>query len=161
MIINGCNYQPTQSIQQAQQQLFEQRATRVDIKRTQHCTEDLEKKLLNKNIISSRECNRLIIPYGHQKIRVSVHCPQPKLSHIHLFVGQKTYNAHFADIYVGYNPFTLQPEGFAIRHQLVPMQCKPGVWVYGRPRVALDKNRDTLFDLSKLQQLSLSDIRYV
>lgn len=160
MITSGYNYQTIRSVQQVQQQI-EQQPTQEDIKRTLHCTEDFQNKLLNKNIISDRECNRLIIPYYPFKIILAVHCPRPNQFYIpqHLFVDKETYENHYADIYVGYDPSTLQSEGFAIRSQLVLMRCKPFVWVYGIQRIELDNNLDTLFDLNKLQQLS--NISYV
>ena len=166
MITNRYNYQIIQSTQQVQQQQqLEQQPTPEDIKLTRHCTKDFQNKLLNTNIISDRECNRLIIPYGHLKIKVAVHCPRPNQSYIpqYLFVDQKTYEEYYADIYVGYDPFTPQPQpdGFAMRSELVLMQCKPLVWVYGIQRIELDNNLDTLFNLDKLQQLSLSNISYV
>ena len=77
-----------------------------------------------------------------------------------LFVKKETYDNYYADIYVGYNPFTLQPEGFAMRNQFVLMQCKRRVWVYGIQRIELYGNIDTLFDLDKLQQLLLN-VSYV
>ena len=169
MINNEYNHQIIQSLQQVQQQLEQQQPTQKDTKRTEHCTEDFQNKLLNKNIISDRECNRLIIPYSRLKIRLSIHCPSQGWFVIPnrpynpqwLYVKKKTYDNYYADIYVGYNPFTLQPEGFSMRDRLVLMECKPWVWVYGIQRIELDNNIDTLFDLDKLRQLWLSNIKYV
>ena len=108
MITNGYN---NQTIQQIQQQL-DQQPTQEDKERTQRCTEDFQNKLLNKNIISTREYNRLIIPYGVLNFRLSVHCPSPGWYVIPdrtynpkwLFVKKETYDNYYADIYVGYNP---------------------------------------------------------
>ena len=173
MITNGYNQATMQQIQQilqTQHQFEQQQPTQEDRERTQRCTEDFRNKLLSKNIISNRKCNRLIIPYGGLNFRLSVHCPSPGRYVIPnqlyepqwLYVNRETCDNYYADIYVGYNPFTLQPEGFVMRGELSLTEPpgKPGVWVYGIKRVELGNRIDTLFDLEKLQQL-LSNISYV
>ena len=172
MITNGYDQATMQQIQQilqTQHQLEQQQPTQEDKERTQRRTEDLQNKFLNKNINSTRECNRLIIPYGPLNFTLSVHCPSPGRYVIPdqpynpqwLFVKKETYDNYSADIYVGYDPSTLQPEGFAMRDQFRLMQCKRRVWVYGIQRIELDPNIDTLFDLDKLRQLLLLNVSYV
>ena len=169
MITNGYDQATMQQIQQilqTQHQFEQQQPTQEDRERTQRCTEDFQNKLLNKSLISNRKCK---IDNPILNFRLSVHCPSrgwyviPNHSYNPqwLFVKKETYDNYYADIYVGYNPFTLQPEGFAMRNQFVLMQCKRRVWVYGIQRIELDRNIDTLFNLDKLRQLLLPNVSYV
>ena len=169
MITNGYDQATMQQILQTQQQLEQQQPAQEDIERTQRCTEDFQNKLLNKNITSTREYNRLIILYGSLKFTLSVHCPSSgwyvipdrPYSPKWLFVRKETYDNYYADIYVGYDPFTLQPNGFAMRNQLILMQCKRRVWVYGIQRIRLYRDIDPLFNLDALERLLFLNVSYV
>lgn len=166
MIANGYNHQtiqpqPPQPLQNIEQPQPKQQASPEDIERHKICFQDCQNRLLNKTIISTVDLNhQLIIPIGNNKSIISVHCPslgRHKIPNYHyeprwLYVNRETYEKYHADTYLSYDPFTLQPEGFATRGQLflTHPSGKPDVWVYGIKREALDRNIDQLFDLNYL-----------
>ena len=158
MIASGHNHQtlqpPLQNIGQTQPK---QQASPEDKKRNQICVQNWHEQLSNKNIFHGIEVNRLIIRISDNttniyKSIISVHCPsQP--THKWLLVSRETFEKRHADIYLGYDPSTLQPEGFAMRNQLF-LTCevldKSGAPLYGITRKELDPNIDQLFDLNYL-----------
>ena len=161
MIANGYNHQtihpqPPQPIQNIEQPQQKQQASPEDIERNQFCVKHWHNQNSNKNIIHSIEFNRLIIPisydFNNYKSIISVHCPSVP-THKWLLVGRETYEKYHADIYLGYDPSTLQPEGFAMRNQL-SLTCevldKSGAPLYGITRKELDPNIGKLFDLNYL-----------
>lgn len=181
MIANGYNSQTIQPLQQLQppQPLQtikstqpKQQASPEDKKRTNKCVQNFQDQLLDKSIkIDTVEVNRLIILITNNNINIykstiSVHCPSLP-THKWLCVSEETFEKCHADIYLGYNPSTLQPEGFALRNQLfltteVPNKHEFGAPLYGIKRKALDPNIRKLFDLNYLLRNSqLESISYV
>ena len=176
MIANGYNSQTTQPLQQFQppQPLQtikrtqpKQQASPEDKKRTNKCVQNFQDQLSNKKIFHDVEFNRLIIRITNNiniyKSTISVHCPSLP-THKWLYVSEETYKEHQADIYLGYNPSTLQPEGFAIRSHLFLTELlgKSGTLLYGITRKALDPNIGKLFDSNYLLRNSqLESISYV
>ena len=164
--------QPPQPLQNIEQTQLKQQASPEDIERNKICFQNWQNRLLNKNITSTVDLNhQLIISIGNNKSIISVYCAslslrrkRPSYEPQWVYVNKETYEKYHADIYLGYNPSTLQPEGFAMRGQLFLTEPpgKPGVWVYGITREALDRNIDKLFDLDYLWKNSqLEPISYV
>ena len=153
--------QPLQTIKPTQPK--QPAASPENIERTNKCTLNFQYLQLKKNIVSTLECNRLTIPNGIYKSIISVHCPS-KPTHKWLFVGKETFEKRHADIYLGYNPITLGPEGFALRDQLFLTEFldKSGAPLYGIKRKELDPDIDRLFDLNYLlRNLQHEPISYV
>ena len=158
--------QPPQNIKQTQPK---QQASPENIERTKKCVQNFQYQLSNisnKNI--TVEFNRLIIPIHYNNINdyksiISVHCPSLQ-THKWLLVDKETFEKRHADIYLGYDPSTLQPEGFAMRNHLFLTELldKSGARLYGITRKKLDRNIGKLFDLNYLFQNSqLELISYV
>ena len=170
MIANGYNsqtIQPPQPLQTIKLTQLKQQASPEDKKRTNKCVQNLQYQQSNKNIAHTVEANRLIIPIrcnnNIYKSIISVHCPSLP-THEWLLVGRETFEKRHADIYLGYDPSTLQPEGFAMRNQLFLTELldKSGAPLYGITRKALDPNIGKLFDLNYLLRNSqLESISYV
>ena len=176
MIANEHNHQTLQSLQNIEQTQPKQQASPEDIERNKICVQDWQNQLSNKKILHNVETNRLIIRIQHNtniyKSIISIYCPSPgryKIPNHHyepqwLYVNRETFKKYHTDIYLSYNPFTLQPEGFALRGQLFLTQPphKPDVGIYGIKREALDPNIDKLFDLNYLFKNSQPEsIHYV
>ncbi len=168
--------QPPQPLQNIKPTQPKQQASPEDIKRNQFCVQDCQKQYSNKEIrVHSVETNRLIIRIQDNtniyKSIISVYCAslflkrkKPHYEPQWVYVDKETYEKYHADIYLSYDPFTFQPEGFAMRGQLFLTEPfgRPGVWVYGIMRAELDRNIDQLFDLNYLLQNSqLESISYV
>ena len=164
MIANGYNHQtiqlqPPQPLQNIEQPQPKQQASPENIERNKICVQDWQNRLSNKKILHDIEANhnhRLIIRIQDNtniyKCIISVHCPSLP-THKWLLVGRETYEKLHADIYLGYDPSTLQPEGFAMRNQLsltYEVLDKFGAPLYGIEREALDRDIDKLFDLNYL-----------
>ena len=124
-----------------------------DKERTNECTADWAKRLTNKIPNYRQIDNQFTIPipdiynpnYIHTCI-IAVHCPS-KEGHNLLLVNKETYKNYPADIYLGYDPGTLEPQGFAMRDEL---SSTVGYNSYGIERVKLNRNINQLFDLTFL-----------
>lgn len=184
MIANGYNSQTIQPLQQLQPPQSLQtikptqpkpQASPKDKERTNKCVQNWRNQLSNKKIVHSVEFNRLIIPIqdninNNYKSIISVHC-QSKPTHKWLFVSRETFEKYHADIYLGYDPSTPQPqpEGFAMRKDLFLTEWRDevGAPLYGIMRAELDPNIGKLFDLnyllknSQLEPTQLEPISYV
>ena len=170
MIANGYNHQtiqfqppqPLQNIKQTQPQ-----ASPEDIERTNERTLNFQNQLLKKNIVSTLECNRLIIPIGIYKSIISVHCPSVERYKWLPGVCRETFEKYPADIYLCYYSDTPQPQGFAMRNQLFLTKAVPNKHEYGAPlysieREKLDRKISKLFDLDYLLRNSQPEpISYV
>ena len=141
---NHYNYNDHNHYKKTQNQ---QKASQEDIERNLTCVQDLHQRLSQLNIIFKRGKldHQLIIPVPICNTNyilnyiISVHCPS-LARYKWLYVTRETFENNPADIYLGYDPSTRQPEGFAPRDQLFRRQ-PPGrdVWVYGIEREKLEK----------------------
>ena len=173
--------QPPQPLQNIKPTQPKQQASPEDIERTKICVQNWHDQLSNKKIFHDIEANRLIIRIRDNtnniyKSTISVYCAslslkrkKPNYEPQWVYVDKEIYEKYHADIYLSCDPFTLQPEGFAMRDQLLLTKPsgKPDVCVYGIMRAELDRNIDQLFDLnyllknSQLESTQLESIIYV